>query len=432
MHASVYTFSGRRMSKKSARRKSTSPKPARPGRRRPITLIAAGLILLVFAVFLPTVGDSFIYFDDDYYVTQNPMVQRGFTADGLAWALTTTDYFYWHPVTWASHMLDCELYGLKPGGHHLTNVLLHAATTLLVFAGFFYMTGALWRSGILAALFAIHPLHVESVAWIAERKDVLAGFFWFAAVLAYAYYVRHNTWRRYLLVTACFVLGLMSKPVMVTLPLALLLLDYWPLGRFSANRPAKLFLEKVPLLVLSAASSLVTYLGQKQMGAMDRFAHVPLTARVSNAIVSYAAYLGKTVWPHPLALPYPYRTNIAPVTVLSCVALLAAITLAVILYRTRAPFLLTGWLWFLGVLFPMIGLVQVGSQSMADRFAYIPVMGLFVIFIWGGSQLLERRAHGRTVAAALAGTAILALGITASAQTRYWKTASRCCATPSK
>jgi hypothetical protein len=278
------------MSKRSAKRKAHAT-PLRPA-----ILIAALLVLLVFAVFGRTVRDGFIYFDDDYYVTQNVIVQKGLTMDGLAWALTTADYFYWHPVTWLSHMLDCELYGLWPGGHHFTNVAIHAITAVLAFAALFAMTGALWRSALVAALFAIHPLRVESVAWVAERKDLLAGFFWFACILAYTYYVRRPSWKRYALVAAGLGLGLMCKPVMVTLPLVLLLLDYWPLGRFSASRPATLVREKAPLLALSAASSIVTYLGTKQMGALAALAHVGFPTRLENAMLSYAGYMGKTFW----------------------------------------------------------------------------------------------------------------------------------------
>jgi len=403
------------MSRKSARRKSRPLQPVRPRIPRRVLLIGVALLLLVFAVFLPTAWNNFINFDDDYYVTQNAVVQKGLTAGSISWALTTTAYFYWHPVTWLSHMLDCELYGLKPAGHHLTNVLIHAATTLLVFICFLYMTGALWRSAAVAALFALHPLHVESVAWVAERKDVLAGFFWFAAVLAYAWYARRPAWNRYLPVAACFALGLMSKPVTVTLPFALLLLDYWPLNRFSKAKPARLLLEKVPLVALSAASSIVTYTGQKQMGAMERLAHVSFAVRIENAIVSYAAYLGKIFWPHPLALIYPYRTQIPPLAVTASALLLAAITAAVVILRARTPYLLSGWLWFAGVLVPMIGLVQVGSQSMADRFTYIPAVGVFVMLVWAAGQWLKPRA-----AAVVAAVAIVAFAVAASAQVRYW------------
>ena len=416
------------MSKRSAKRRARATQPPQTTTQAPglaigrkAILIAAALVILVFAVFGRTIGNGFIYFDDDYYVTQNPIVQKGLTTDGLAWALTTADYFYWHPVTWMSHMMDCELYGLDARGHHFTNVAIHALTAVLVFAALFSMTGALWRSGVLAGLFAIHPLRVESVAWIAERKDLLAGFFWFACILAYAFYVRRPSWKRYALVAAGFALGLMSKPVMVTLPFALLLLDWWPFRRFSANTAAMLLREKAPLLALSAASSIVTYLGQKQMGATAMLAQVGFATRLENAILSYAKYIGKTFWPHPLALLYPYDTHISLAEVLGAAALLAAISVLVILGRTRAPFLLVGWFWFLGVLVPMIGLVQVGGQSMADRFTYIPSVGLFIMLVWGGGRLLEHRAFGRKAAFALAVLSISVLAASASLQLGYWK-----------
>jgi len=412
------------MSKKSAKRKTRATQaqqaPVPAIGRKPV-LIAAVLAGLVLAVFARTVRDGFISFDDDYYVTQNALVQRGLTMDGLAWALKTADYFYWHPLTWLSHMMDCELYGLRPGGHHFTSVAIHALTAVLVFAALFSMTGALWRSALVAGLFAIHPLRIESVAWVAERKDLLAGFFWFGSILAYAFYVRRPSWRRYVLVAASFALGLMSKTSMVTLPFVLLLLDYWPLGRFSTTSPALLVREKALLLPLSAASSIVTYVGQRRMGAMEALAHVGFPTRLENATVSYVKYLGKTFWPHPLALLYPYDAHIAVTAAVGAAALLAAITVLVIVQRARAPFLLVGWFWFLGVLVPMIGLVQVGAQSMADRFTYIPCVGLFIMLVWGGWRLLENRTFGREIAAALAVLSISTLATAAWLEIGFWK-----------
>jgi tetratricopeptide (TPR) repeat protein len=382
-----------------------------------IAVIAAVLTILVVAVFGRTAGYGFVAFDDPSYVTDNSIVQRGLTVAGLRWALTTSDAFYWHPLTWLSHMIDCQFYGLRPGGHHVTNVLIHAATTLLVFAAFLYMTGAAWRSGIVAAVFAVHPLNVEPVAWIAERKELLAGFFWFATVLAYAWYARRPTWRRYALVVVGFVLGLMSKPVVVTLPIVLLLLDVWPLGRVRVTTAKRLIIEKAPLLALSAASSALTYVGQQRAGAMILMAHVPFADRVQHAIVAYATYVGQIYWPYPLAVLYPYQPHNAVSSVLVSAVLLAAITALAIRLFTRAPFLISGWLWFAGVLVPMIGLIQVGAQSHADRFTYIPAVGLSVMAVWGGAQLLEQR---RWIAAFVAGGAIATLAVAASAQTRYW------------
>jgi Flp pilus assembly protein TadD len=411
------------MSKGSAKRqtRATRARPAHgPAIGRKAILIAAILAVFVFAVFARTVRNGFIYFDDDYYVTQNSIVQKGLTMDGLAWALTTTDYFY-YPVTWLSHMMDCELYGLHAGGHHFTSTTTHALTAVLVFAALFSMTGALWRSALVAGLFAIHPLRVESVAWVAERKDLLAGFFWFGSILAYSFYVRRPSWKRYALVAAAFAIGLMTKTSIVTLPFVLLLLDYWPLGRFLATSPAILVREKALLVPFSAASSILTYVGQKRMGAMTALAHVVFRTRLENATVSYAKYLSKTFWPHPLAVPYPYDARIAVTAVLGAAALLVAITVVVILERSRAPFLLVGWFWFLGVLVPMIGLVQIGAQSMADRYTYIPCVGLFIMLVWGGWRLLENRAFGREVAAALAVLSISALATAAWLEIGFWK-----------
>ncbi|HVN05235.1 MAG TPA: tetratricopeptide repeat protein [Bryobacteraceae bacterium] len=412
------------MSKRSAKRQRRASQTketqlTRSG-RRPI-LIAAALVILVFAVFGRTVGDKFIYYDDDYYVTRNPIVQRGLTLDGISWALTTADYFYWHPVSWMSHMLDCEIYGLQPAGHHFTNVVIHALTTVMVFAALFGLTGAVWRSALAAALFAIHPLRVESVAWIAERKDLLAGFFWFACILAYTAYARRPSWKRYLWVAALFVLGLMSKPVTVTLPLVLLLLDYWPLGRFSPANRARLVFEKVALLPFSAASGVLTYIGQKRMGATQTLGPISLVTRLENAILSYAAYLGKTFWPRRLALLYPYDKHLALPAVLAAAALLAAITVFVIVMRTRAPFLPVGWFWFLGVLVPMIGIVQVGGQSMADRFTYIPSVGLVVMLVWGAWWLLGGSKRGSQVAIASAVLLIPALAAATWFELGMWK-----------
>jgi Flp pilus assembly protein TadD len=379
--------------------------------------MAAALIVLVVAVFGQTAGHGFIAFDDPSYVTNNLIVQHGLTAAGLRWALTTSDYFYWHPLTWVSHMLDCQVYGLTSGGPHITNVIIHALTSLLVFAAFLFMTGAVWRSGIVAAVFAVHPLNVEPVAWIAERKELLAGLFWFATILAYAWYARRPSWRRYALVVMGSVFGLMSKPVLVTLPLVLLVLDVWPLERLSAATAKRLVLEKVPLLALSSAAGVLTYVGQQHAGAMVLLGHVPLADRAQHALVAYAIYLGQAVWPHRLAVLYPYQPQNAPGAVLLAAVLLAGITALVVRLFSRAPFLVAGWLWFLGVLVPAIGLIQVGAQSHADRFTYIPAVGLSVMAVWGGALVVE---HRQWMAGGLAGAAIALLAVAASAQTRYW------------
>lgn len=383
-------------------------------------LAAAALVVLVVVTFGRTGAYVFIDFDDPYYVTSNAIVQNGITGDGAVWALTTSDYFYWHPLTWLSHMLDCQLYGLQPRGHHLTNVAIHAATTVLVLAAFFSTTGAFWRSAAVAALFAVHPLHVEPIAWISERKELLAGFFWFASIAAYASYTRRPSVPRYLLIAVCFVAGLMSKPVVVTLPVVLLLLDIWPLRRPAALQPGNIVREKGPLFLLSAASSMLTYYGQAHAGAMRSLGGVPFVDRVRHAVMSCAVYLGNAFWPHPLAPMYPYGRTIDAAAFAGAVLLLGAITIGAIRMRDRAPFLAAGWFWFLVVLSPMIGLIQVGGQSHADRFMYLPIVGLFVVAVWGAGTWLEGRAWGRRTAIVLAAAVIPALALTASAQTRYW------------
>ncbi|HEX3703196.1 MAG TPA: tetratricopeptide repeat protein [Vicinamibacterales bacterium] len=416
------------MTKKSVRRNAhvharpaSDPMGAASSDRKRATILSgAALVAMVFAVFGPTIGDSFFTFDDPSYVTDNALVQRGLTLDGARWALTTSDFFYWHPLTWLSHMMDCQLFGLNSAGHHVTNVVIYALTTLLVFAAFAYMTGAFWRSGLVAALFAVHPLHVEPVAWIAERKELLAGFFWFAAILAYAFYARRPSWKRYLLCVAAFVLGLMSKPVVVTLPLMLLLLDFWPLGRLAVASPGRLLLEKVPLLILSAASSMFTYVGQRRAGAMSFLSHVTLVERLQHAVLAYAIYVRQTIWPHPLAPLYPYEAGVHPALLVTSAALLAALSVLAWSLRARAPFLLFGWLWFVGTLLPTIGLIQVGAQSHADRFAYLPLVGLFVMAVWGGALWLQGRVRTQATIG-LAAALIAILAATASAQVRYWQ-----------
>jgi tetratricopeptide (TPR) repeat protein len=381
-------------------------------------LVAACLIVLVAAVFGRVAGHPFIVFDDPSYVTDNSLVQHGLTAAGLRWALTTSDYFYWHPLTWLSHMLDCQLFGLNPAGHHITNLVIHAATVLLVFAAFVSMTGFLGRSALVAAVFAIHPLNVEPVAWVAERKELLAGFFWFSTILVYAWYARRPSWRRYALVAAGCVCGLMSKPVVVTLPLALLLLDVWPLARMSRATAARLVAEKVPLAALAIGASVLTYVGQQRAGAMVLMAHVSPGERLRHAIVAYEMYLREFFWPQSLAVLYPYPAQHPLTLVITAAAALLAITIVVAIFARRAPFALVGWCWFVGTLVPMIGLVQVGAQAHADRFMYIPAVGLSLAVVWGAAQALERRPPW--IGRALAAGCVAALAIAASAQTRYW------------
>jgi hypothetical protein len=401
-------------------------------------LIAFGLLVLVVATYRRVGEHEFVDLDDSEYVYENVQVRAGLTLAGISWAFTTTHAANWHPLTWISHMADVRMFGLKAGWHHRVNVLIHALNAVLLFLVLRYMTDAAWRSAMVAALFAVHPLHVESVAWVAERKDVLSAFFWLLTMGIYASYVRRPGAWRYLGVTLSFVLGLMAKPMLVTLPLVLLLLDYWPLGRLGRGDPPGvastpiaseripyLIIEKLPLLVLAAGSSIVTYVAQSSKAATASLEGFPLGERVSNALVSYVLYLLKTVWPTSLAVFYPHPSSLGekiPVwQALAAAAALAALTLVVLLWGSRYPYLAVGWLWYLGTLVPMVGIVQVGSQAMADRYTYIPLVGIFVAAAWGLPAALGRWRSGRGVAPALGATAILGLSAATWFQTAYWR-----------
>src|SRR5262249_18262608 len=410
-------------------------------------LFSLGVVVLIS--FWQVTHCDFINFDDDVYVTGNPPVQQGITPDAIRWAFTTDHNANWFPLTWLSHMLDVQLFGLDPRWHHLTNLLFHLANTLLLFFVLHRMTRAPWESAFVAALFGVHPLHVESVAWVAERKDVLSTFFWMLTLAAYGFYVEQPRLLRYLLVVVSFALGLMSKPMLVTLPFVLLLLDHWPLQRLgkasgasssaagddrdaqrgsAASRLASawgairpLLREKLPLFYLTLLSCFVTYRVQQAGGAAVSFEVKPLGIRISNALLSYLAYIRKTLWPNDLAVFYPCRSSFQTWQVLGSALLLTAVTIAVIRMARRAPYLMTGWLWYLGTLVPAIGLVQVGRQSMADRYTYVPSIGLFVMLAWGVAELSRGWRHRRPALVA-ASTAVLAcLGIATTQQTRHWQ-----------
>ena len=361
------------------------------GARNPYAAMAVcGLLLLAVAlVFGQMVRHEFVNFDDQSYVYENLHVQNGVTPQGLVWAFTNFCANNWHPLTWLSHMLDVQAYGLWAGGHHLTNVLLHATSVIVLFLVLRQMTGRLWPSALVAALFAIHPLHVESVAWVAERKDVLSGLFFALTLAAYLGYVRRPfSVLRYLLVVVCFALGLLSKPMLVTLPLVLLLLDYWPLGRFGATRLGalrsgllRLIVEKIPLLLLAAASCVATLMAQAS--AMVTLERLPFGYRAANALVSYVAYLGQSLWPTGLAIFYPHPQDaLSWWTVGGCLLLLVSVSTVVVMGRRSRPYLLVGWLWYLGMLVPVIGLVQVGAQIRADRYMYLPLIGPSLALAW--------------------------------------------------
>jgi tetratricopeptide (TPR) repeat protein len=375
------------------------------------------LVAATFALYSPVRHFDFVNYDDPDYTTANSHVRQGLTTQGLQWALTSRDAANWFPVTWVSHMLDCQFFGLDSGWHHLDNVLLHALAAVLLCIFVQRATGSLGRGALVAFLFALHPLHVESVAWVAERKDVLSACFWFLTLWAYVRYAEHPTLGRYLAVAAAFCLGLMAKPMLVSLPLVLLLLDFWPLGRLSKLR-ARAIWEKAPLFVFSGVVAAITYAVQDRAGAVKALSGLPLEIRLENALLSYVIYIFKTFLPLRLAVFYPYPPDFPAWQVLGAGLLLTGITTLVILWRRSAPYLLTGWGWFLVTLVPVIGLVQVGGQARADRYMYIPMVGLLVMLVWGTGKTLEKR---KVLAALLAAAACLACAVPTWLQIGYWQ-----------
>jgi tetratricopeptide (TPR) repeat protein len=368
----------------------------------------AALLLVIGLTYGQVWHYDFVNYDDPTYVTDNPYVRSGVTVKNLQWAFTTGQDGNWFPLTWVSHILVCQLFGVQAGAHHIANVLLHAPSTLLLFALLRRWTKAYWRSAFVALVFAIHPLHVESVAWIAERKDELSGFFWFLTLWAYTSYTQRRSFARYLIVILLFGCGLMSKSMVVTLPFVMLLLDVWPLGRLDLRAPSALrtlvtlVIEKIPLFALSLVVSLVTYRLQKQGGAVVSSAVIPIAARIQNAVVTYLIYLGKFLWPGNLAVIYP-DLPVRPLwQVLTSSAALVGISAAVIRARVHRPYLAVGWFWYVGTLVPVIGLIQVGVQSRADRYMYLPLVGLAIILAWGTADLFQYHGWKRSYLAALA------------------------------
>ncbi|MDO8684879.1 MAG: tetratricopeptide repeat protein [Armatimonadota bacterium] len=388
------------------------------------------LALITLIVYGRSLGHNFTNYDDRPYVTCNSIVKSGLTIKGMIWAFTTGHSSNWHPLTWMSHMLDCRLYGLRPWGHHLTSLLLHILNTALLFYILYRITGCKRRGAFIAALFAIHPLHVESVAWVAERKDVLSALFWMLTTLAYVSYVERPRLKKYLLVAGIFSLGLMSKPMLVSLPLVFLLLDYWPLGRLKStdHEPLRLIrrlvVEKVPLFILAAASCVATYIVQQASGATNSLAQTSIGVRIANAFVSYISYLWKMIWPANLAVMYPHPKDTLPEwQVAGAVILLLFLCACALRLRRRCPYLTVGWFWYVITLIPVIGLVQVGEQAMADRYTYIPLVGIFIIVSWGIPDLLHRLSQSLRVRilAVAAGAVIPALMVCAWLQVGYWR-----------
>ncbi|MCJ7538111.1 MAG: tetratricopeptide repeat protein [Desulfobacterales bacterium] len=397
-------------------------------------LVCLLLVLINLAAYWQVKNHEFIDYDDIFYVVENQHVRSGLNQRTLVWAFKSTELANWHPLTWVSHLLDVRLYGLQPGPHHLTNLLLHILNTILLFLILMQMTGAIWRSAFVAALFALHPLHVESVAQVAGRKDVLSTFFGFLALLSYVWYVRKPGSIRYLMVFLFFVMGLMSKPMLVTLPFVLLLLDYWPLERMQTvgtyNTDAdighkqsffQLFWEKIPLFVLAAASCVATYIFQNQGGAIGSLTVYPFEVRAANVLVSYIRYIVKMFWPTHLAFFYPHP-GMWPFWK-SAGAFLLLFGASILLIRTakERPYLIVGWLWYLGMLFPVIGVVQLGSQAMADRYTYVPLIGLFIMTAWGAFDL-SKGWHYQKMALTGASVFILsALTVATWVQAGYWQ-----------
>ena len=390
------------------------------------------LILVVLIAYWPAYKNGFVY-DDALYIVGNAHVHQGINLPDLRWALTTTYGSNWHPLTWISYMLDNQLFGMGPAGPHVINLAIHLLNVLLLFLLLSRLTGMRWQSAFVAALFGVHPLHVESVAWISERKDVLSTFFWLLTMLAYVRYVRRRNLKSYGLMFAAFILGLTAKPMLVSLPFTLLLLDYWPLGRMKGLGIRRLLVEKIPLFVLSAGSCAITYLAQWQGGSLGAEERYPLAARIPNAIMSYERYIAKMLWPTKLAFFYPHPLGTLPLyKVLLAGLMLVAISALVLAFRRSRPYLAFGWLWYLITLVPVIGLVQVGSQAMADRYTYIPSIGLFIMVAWlvpgllkpterGGDGVMGRRGEKARIAVpSVACVIIMVCIILTRLQIRYW------------
>ena len=389
--------------------------------RRITIAVCIFLTAIIWVVFGQTLGHDFVNFDDDRYVYENPEVSRGLTLDGLKWLVTHSHASLWHPLTTLSHMTDCQIYGLKAGGHHFTNVVLHNIGAVLLFLVFRGMTGCIWRSAFIAAIFAIHPMRVESVAWVAERKDVLSGVFFMLTLGAYLHYTRAPSLSRYVTMAIFLVWGLMAKATFVTVPFVLLLLDYWPLQRANNFRALRgLAIEKIPLFALSAAASVATVLAQTV--TMASLEQLPLLPRLKNAAVSLITYLRQMFWPTDLAVFYPHPHDQLNIwIVLTAAALIIAITVAAILVYEKHPYIFVGWFWYLLLLVPVLGIVQAGLQARADRFTYLPHIGITMLLTWSCTDLTQQWRNRRVVLTSMAACAIAASILLAYQQTTYWR-----------
>ena len=417
-------------------------KPDFISRSFPEIVIALLVFFLAAYVYWPALHYGFINYDDPLYVTQNAHVKMGVTVEGLRWAFRDFGSSNWHPLTWLSHMIDWQWFGDNAGGHHATNILLHAGNAILLFILFRVFTGTVWQSAFMAALFAVHPLNVESVAWIAERKNLLSTFLSLVTLIVYTFYIRNPDWKRYLPVFATFALGLMAKPMLVTLPFLLLLLDYWPGRRFVVESshghsipesgrsdahippqcsPLSMLLEKIPLILLSIASIAVTLLAAQKGGSLKSLDHFSLAARLGNSLSAYASYLGKFIWPSDLAVFYPHPGTFDVLQTSVALFLILFITAMALMQIKRRSYLPVGWLWFLGTLVPVIGLVQVGLQAMADRYLYFPMIGLLIILVWGAADLGKKNAAMRLSMVLLGVALILGAFFETRQQLKHWR-----------
>jgi tetratricopeptide (TPR) repeat protein len=431
MTASFATKTAKRAGKKgSSTASNLSPSPGRRTFERQTLVLCLALVAAVLVSYSSVVRNQFLDYDDDRYITENPNVKAGTTWATVAWAFTTYDESNWHPLTWLSHALDCDLFGLNPVGHHAVNVLLHAASAVLLFLLLQQATGFRWRSLMVAALFALHPINVESVAWAAERKNVLSMLFFLLALLAYGWYARKPGFGRYSAVFVAFVLALLSKPQVITFPFLLLLWDYWPLERFAALPPtpqagiapkvSSPLLEKVPFLVLCLASAVVTMKAQGAGHTIKDFSQFSVSLRLENAVISYLRYLGKAFWPSNLVALYPHRTRLYPAWQVVAAVIVVLLSTALVLLKREQRYLAVGWFWFLGSLVPMIGLVQVGDQAMADRYAYLPFIGLFLMITWLLADVAIARLISARWLAIPAVSCVLVLGLLTYRQVGYW------------
>src|SRR5579862_49009 len=417
-----------------ARPKSRVISKPRAARRSPILIIVA-LAALDVGAYARVGHQGYSMLDDPIYVSYNPTVAGGLSWTSFAWAWTTFHGANWHPITWLSHLIDASLFGSDPGPQHLVSLAIHIVNTVLLFLGLSRLTRDTGASAVVAALFGVHPINVESVVWLAERKNVLSTLFWWASVWAYVRYVRRPDLRGYLLLTICFALGLMAKPMLVTLPLTLLILDVWPLERASwpwlrapdaaATPWPRLIREKIPLAIVAAASALITVVAQSKGGAIAALDRITLGQRMANAVVSTARYLEHAVWPFGLSVFYPYPAHIDWTAVAASGVLIAVLSAAAWKLAATRPFVLAGWLWFLVTLAPVIGIVQVGRQAMADRYGYVPLVGVFVAAVFGARSLAPADVRAGRIRLALASVVVVAFAIAASVQTTYWDSTER-------